>query len=390
MPRTGDRVDRAAAARLDVYLEYARALSGARSASYFGWDERARELVLRAATFLDGPPETPTRFPAGRGLAGSAVTTRRPTFCRDATRDPRFHRPPGPPPETASVLSLPLQEADGVRGVLNLTWPEARDRPPRDHLDHLEQAGTDLLRRLDPGSETLPPGKFLAPARALQRHGLPPADRIPGHRLAHVYRPLHDVGGDLLGAWSTSTRATLAVGDASGHDAGSAMLSAMARAILARGAREGRPLEALAAELDEAIECEAPVGWFLTHFLVRLIPTEDRLEFLGGGHPPALLQLPHQPGVLALDSVTAGAGMRGVGQPAGHAPWPRGATLLLYTDGLEELYGGLRARAALSERLAAARDLPVEELRATLLEDHERTWDVHADDVTALIIRRDA
>ena len=63
MQSVGDRWDRAAAARLDVYLEYARALSGARSASYFGWDERARELVLRAATFLDGPPRAPPASP---------------------------------------------------------------------------------------------------------------------------------------------------------------------------------------------------------------------------------------------------------------------------------------------------------------------------------------
>ena len=287
------------------------------------------------------------------------------------------------------MLSLPLQEADGVRGVLNLTWPQARERPPRAHLEHLEQAGSDLLRRLDPGAEILPPGKFLAPARALQRHGLPAPDQVPGHRLAGMFRPLHDVGGDMLGVWTGGERATLCVADASGHDAGSAMLSAMARAVLSRGAREGRPLEALATELDEVIQNEAPLGWFVTHFLVRLIPAEDRLEFLGCGHPPALLQLPHQPGVLTLDSAAAAAGMHATGAPAGQAPWPRGASLLLYTDGLEELYGGLRARAALSERLAAARYRSVEELRATLIEDHQRTWDVHADDVTALVIRRE-
>jgi hypothetical protein len=372
-----------------VYLEYARALSGARSASYFGWDERARELVLRAATFLDAPPEDPTRFPAGRGLAGTAVTTGRPTFCRDATRDPRFHRPPGPPPDTASVLSLPLQEADGVRGVVNLTWTDPRERPPRAHLEHLEQAGADLLRRLDPGSDVLPPGKFMAPARTLQRHGLPAPDQVPGHRLTHLFRPLHEVGGDLLGAWTSEAGlTTLCVADASGHDAGSAMLATMARAVLARGAREDRPLEALARELDEVISTDAPVGWFVTHFLIRLLPAEDRLEFLGSGHPPALLQLPHQPHVLTLDSQAAGAGMRGPIPAAGGAPWPRGATLLLYTDGLEELYGGLRARAALSERLAAVRHGPIEALRSTLVEDHDRTWDVHADDVAALALRR--
>ena len=32
-----------------------------------------RALVLRASTFLDGPPTSPTCFPAGRGVAGMAV-----------------------------------------------------------------------------------------------------------------------------------------------------------------------------------------------------------------------------------------------------------------------------------------------------------------------------
>jgi serine phosphatase RsbU (regulator of sigma subunit) len=190
------------------------------------------------------------------------------------------------------------------------------------------------------------------------------------------YRPaveVAEVGGDWYDAFLQPSGATvLVIGDVVGHDTAAAAAMGQLRGML-RGIayQDGPGPAAVLTELDTAVQ-GLGMGTMATAAIARVEQTAEeraegltRLRWSNAGHPPPLLlhadgrieelaqarpelMLGVDPGARRTDSVVTVA---------------RGATLLLYTDGLVEgrdlpLDDGIaRLRAALTEM--AAEPLPV-------------------------------
>lgn len=373
---------------MGALLEYARCLSGARCASFFGMDPEGRDLVLRASTH--GPaPSNPTRFAHGQGLIGRAAAQERPYYCPDTHSDPNFSRPPGPPPDTNSLLCLPIVQSQGVCGVLNLTWSERKAPPSWSTMEHLKGTVSRFLHLTS--SAPAPEEDIENPyetAERFQSFTLPRPGDLEGLELESIYRPLHPVGGDLLAVFPRPTGALVAVADVSGHDLGAALGMTMVRGLLRRESLSGAGLAEILSHLDATLEGEFPPGWFASMFLAEIDHKAEVLRFSGAGHPPLLLDRPGSEEPLLLPSSSCGLGL-GLTQPEETTmPWLPGSTLLLYSDGLDcPLGGGHQAEQTLTHLLRKGRGLPLRQLRGRILEELEADPAKVSDDVSLLLVR---
>ncbi len=233
-------------------------------------------------------------------------------------------------------------------------------------------------------------------AEALQRSMLTDPPQLPDCEIVVRYVPAAagaEIGGDWYDAFQQSTGATvLAIGDVVGHDTRAAAAMGQVRGLL-RGisyASGGSPAGVLT-ELDRALAGLA-LPTMATALVARL-ESQDAdgmlLRWSSAGHPPPIL-VDADGAVRLLDGVDADL-LLGVHPDCARtdrtAALERGATLLLYTDGLverrdrdidagtDELLGALRGCA----------DLPLEQLcdqvlRRMFLPDAE-------DDVALLALR---
>jgi GAF domain-containing protein len=113
---------------LQAIVEVTRAIFGAKAASIFLLDEETDELVFEAVSGQGEDSLVGTRFPAGKGIAGSVLATRQPIVVEDVREDPRFARAlaesTGYLPK--GLMAAPLLYAERALGVL-----EVLDRPQR-------------------------------------------------------------------------------------------------------------------------------------------------------------------------------------------------------------------------------------------------------------------
>jgi serine phosphatase RsbU (regulator of sigma subunit) len=179
--------------------------------------------------------------------------------------------------------------------------------------------------------------------------------------------PAHgDVGGDVVlclpdtrGGW------WLLAADVVGSGPVAALLARSVRAAARTAAPWAPGPAALLEALEHGIADDVPAGCFVTAIAVHL--SEDgTVRAASAGHPPPLVvgggaaeELPVDPGPpLALETTRSGA------RPEHEATLPRGAALLLHTDGLTErrchdgvrLLDPVRLVAQLPDDLDAAAD----------------------------------
>ncbi|MEU6865184.1 PP2C family protein-serine/threonine phosphatase [Streptomyces sp. NPDC046876] len=199
-------------------------------------------------------------------------------------------------------------------------------------------------------------GERLASARgiaeAAQRALLPtPSERIGGLHVSARYEAAQAdafIGGDLYAVQDTPYGVRLAVGDVRGKGLGAVEAVAVVLGAFREAAETEPTLEALAQRLERALAREAArragldaVEGFTTCVLGE-IPTGGSgvLRLLNRGHPEPLLL--YADGGLAVLAPAEPALPLGLGELAGAPeraeewPFPAGATLLLYTDGLSE------------------------------------------------------
>jgi serine phosphatase RsbU (regulator of sigma subunit) len=273
-----------------------------------------------------------------------------------------------------SAITLPLAARGRTLGALSVY--RSADRSPADAQDVAtarEVAGRVGLAldnaRLYEQQRRL--------AEGLQR-SLLTAPPEPDHAEIVVrYRPAMEVaqvGGDWYDAFLQPPGATMVViGDVVGHDTEAAAAMGQLRGML-RGIayRPGLGPADVLTDLDAAIE-GLGMGTMATAAIARVEATADeraagvaRLRWSNAGHPPPLLLHPHG----SVEELS-GAGselMLGVDPTTSRTESVvsvrRGATLLLYTDGLVEgrdlpLDDGI---ARLREALAELADRPLAEL----------------------------
>lgn len=184
----------------------------------------------------------------------------------------------------------------------------------------------------------------LEAAREIQRSLLPqmlPA--IAGYSVAFRSATCYEVGGDYLDIVSQPDGSLLmAVADVAGKGLASAIMSTGFRSAFRATAVTGLPLDELAARMNRHhwAEGEEARRRYVTAIFLRLFPEAGEIEVVNAGHNPGFLV---EPGNLPCKLEAAGA-------PLGLLPemtytterrkFAPGARLLLYTDGLTEVFKG--------------------------------------------------
>ncbi len=185
----------------------------------------------------------------------------------------------------------------------------------------------------------------LEAARAIQQSLLPQRlPRLEGYSLAARSRACYQVGGDYLDVFAEGDgRVLMVVADVAGKGLASAMVCTAFRSAFRALARHPMPLEELAARLSEQHWEEGPEARrrYVTAIFARLSPASGDLELVNAGHNPGLVAGP--PG--EPDRTVEASGT-----PLGLLPGSRyttermelrpGGRMLLYTDGLTEVFCG--------------------------------------------------
>jgi phosphoserine phosphatase len=400
-----------AATRLDdllgLILDSVREVLSADRASLFLYDAARHELFSKIAH----GSET-IRFPADKGIAGAAASTRHTVNIPDCYADPRFNREVDRKTgyRTRCLLTVPLFGLDdqliGVVQALN-----KRDGVFTTYDERLAEAlaaqigvAIQRARLLDHYVEKKQMEHSLSIAREIQQNLLPKEPpKVAGYDIAGWSKPADETGGDcydftpMAAADGVPARWGITVADATGHGIGPALVVSTTRALLrAISGTVGRADEVLA-KANAWLCADLTEGRFVTVFFGVLDPVAHRLDYASAGHGPLFWYR-------AADRAVADTGATGLplglmdlseyerASPIDMAPGDVGVIL---TDGFieahdpaGELFGEDRTKAL----IAANADRPAAEIIAAL----ESAVRAHMaggpqlDDLTAVVIKRTA
>ncbi|WP_336323929.1 PP2C family protein-serine/threonine phosphatase [Streptomyces lavendofoliae] len=198
-------------------------------------------------------------------------------------------------------------------------------------------------------------GERLASARVIaetaQRAVLPtPAERIGGLQVAARYEAAQAdafIGGDLFAVQDTPYGVRLVVGDVRGKGMGAVEAVAVVIGAFREAAEQESSLEGVAQRLERALAREGTrrdgldaFEGFTTAVLAEVPRGEAVVRVVDRGHPePLMLYADGRVELLEQAEPALPLGMADLGawpDRAYEVPYPAGATLLLYTDGLSE------------------------------------------------------
>jgi serine phosphatase RsbU (regulator of sigma subunit) len=277
------------------------------------------ELEMEGAMFTE-PRVTFGLLPEDGDSAAWKRCPRFPLLSRDGTKVSEMVV------ATPEDRELSLYEVDFIEGLVLQTAIAAENAA--NHQRHLEYARV---------------AQDLDAARAIQQSLLPQQmPEIAGYSFAARSRACYQVGGDYLDIVTEPDGSHLmVVADVAGKGLASAMVCTAFRSAFRALARQSLTLKELAARLsqqhwEEGVEARRR---YVTAIFLRLDAAAGELEFVNAGHNPALL-------------LAAGAGsdqlIKASGTPLGMLPgaryatervrFPVGSRLLLYTDGLTEVF----------------------------------------------------
>jgi sigma-B regulation protein RsbU (phosphoserine phosphatase) len=231
----------------------------------------------------------------------------------------------------------------------------------------------------------------LAAARLTQQsiipHKPPP---LPGWEVAHCYRPVIQVGGDIYGWLPVKDGRTLFwIADATGHGASAALLTTLAKLLFHHANIEHAAPVALMEAVNNDFRSIFGARSFMTAMCVALDAQTGRASVVGAGHPPLLIGR-RDGGVESIASVAPPLGLVERAQfSEAIVDLARDDAFLLYTDGLFGGAGGRLTPQRVGEMFAgvsgSAAALLGEILKRTGADAGKQP---PADDLTAIVVRR--
>jgi sigma-B regulation protein RsbU (phosphoserine phosphatase) len=181
-------------------------------------------------------------------------------------------------------------------------------------------------------------------ARTIQRSLLPAAmPVIPGFSIAGRSSTCYEVGGDYLDTIRLPDGAHLmVVADVAGKGLASAIVATSFRSALRSLATQPLPLAELAARIgqqhwEEGVEAQRR---YVTAIFMRLGVDAGEIEVVNAGHNPGLFVLPDGTTHTIMASGTPLGMLPGMSYSAETFACPVGSRMLLYTDGLTEVFQG--------------------------------------------------
>lgn len=236
----------------------------------------------------------------------------------------------------------------------------------------------------------------LASARDIQRSLLPQSiPNVPGYSIAGRSQTCYEVGGDYLDIVPLSSGALMiVVADVAGKGLASALVGSAFRSAFRAIAHSDMPLAEMAAHLNGLHygEGEESRRRYVTAIFARFEPETHTLEVVNAGHNPGFL----------MNGPRKAATIPASGTPVGMLPassydtekfvLSAGAKLLLYTDGMTEVFQGDEEFGSdrLMHTFLACRSTDAK----TILDSIWQTLDAFSnqelltDDMTALVIGR--
>jgi serine phosphatase RsbU (regulator of sigma subunit) len=241
----------------------------------------------------------------------------------------------------------------------------------------------------------------LASAHLIQSSLLPQRmPDIPGYSLATRSVTCYAVGGDYLDIVPMeSGELTIVVADVAGKGLTSALVGSSFRSAFRAMVNSGVPLVEIATKMNllHYNEGEESRRRYVTAIFVQLDPATDSMQVVNAGHNPAFLVGPSVDGRPSSIQL-----IKASGTPVGMLPFssyeaekyslPMGARLLLYTDGLTEVFcdgeefGEVRLLDTFVDCEPVSAEGVVDSLWSTLNQfgDEEE----QSDDMTALVLLR--
>jgi sigma-B regulation protein RsbU (phosphoserine phosphatase) len=328
-------------ALFDSILTVARNELGVERGTLYFVDDERREIWAKIAGGLSGE----IRLPIGQGLAGSVAATGNEVVIHDAYADPRFDQSTDVRSgfRTRSMLCVPIRNRDQkIVGVLQLLNKTIGSFGQRDLAflasisDHMAIAMENARMHMEV-VEKQRMERELQLGREIQNRLLPvPPSDIAGIELAAQSIPCYEVGGDYYDFLELPNGDLgLVIGDVSGKGVAAALIMSSVQAALRVAAAIEDDLAALVTRLNALIYRNTSGRKYVTFFFGRYTPSTGELRFVNAGHNP--------PFITSSDAIEK---LDSTGRPIGLLPdsrfeartvtIPRGATLFLYTDGLNE------------------------------------------------------
>ena len=300
-------------------------------------DEHPDVLHARAARGIEEEVERGVQIPVGRGFAGRIAAERRAIAIEDVDHADILNpilREKG----IRSLLGVPLLVEGRVIGVLHVGSLTPRHFTPDER--ELLQLTADRAATAIEHARLYEQRRL---AEELQRRLLPSnLGRLPGVQLASRYLPAsgESLGGDWYDAFMLSRgRLVVAVGDVVGHGLAAAAVMAQLRTALRAYAADGHPPAVVVERVNNLMWTLGPTSMTtLAYVVVR--PEQESLELVNAGHPPPLVVDPAgAASFLELQGSTALGTSALTRYRCDEHPFPTGAALVLYTDGLVESRG---------------------------------------------------
>ncbi len=349
-------------------------------------------------------------FPVGEGVVGRVAATGRGELITNAAADPRIVKHEDEALTVRSVIAAPITVRRRLIGVLCVC--NASDGRPFTATDYslvaalAEQAGlavhnADYLHLLV-GKQRL--DLDLALASDVQQMLLPRSmPVVAGLDIDARYLAAQKVSGDLYDVFRLGfDRVGVAVADVSGKGVSASLLMAICRTTLRQIAPlHGSPARVLA-ELNRTLAGDMREGMYITMTYAVVDAGKNQVTVARAGHELTLLSRRDAPTGAFLSEFIGSEGL-----PVGLVDaelfdsviedrildFPRGSTLVLYTDGLTEApnaddkeFGGAR----LADALRAAHDASAREINDSILAAVEKfagPADLR-DDYTLLTVKR--
>jgi serine phosphatase RsbU (regulator of sigma subunit) len=283
------------------------------------------------------------RFSAGVGLPGRVWASDRPAWICDVTQDTDFPRAAiADAHGLHAAVAFPIHNSSDFLGVMEFFSREIR-QPDQVLLEMMVSIGDNISQFIERrrGERLLQQeANERSVARQIQQGLLPKTIPAPaGFSIGGRSVPSHMVGGDYFDFFAiTEERLGIAIGDASGHGIGPALMICETRAYVRALGLTSTDLGAILRLTNRRLTEDLEIGPFVTLFLARLDPGTRRLAYAGAGHCPGCLldRAGNTKTVLYGEGLPLGVDPASDFPVSGEIILEPGELLFLYTDGITE------------------------------------------------------